>query len=460
MSNNPENRLEIRKAAWGAGQTWVDVTAIVRGMVARGESSIPASVYVFGDPLIGSIKTLRIEFIGGGRQGFATAQEGSVLQFPVLAGAKVTKPDPELGKGRPKHPPEKPEVPEVAQLFGGKKPPDGFRWRSTGKVLGKGGQAEVVEVEDKQNPTAGRFALKTLVPRKQGQALQRFKTEIGAIKSLSHPNILGILDYSDNADFPYYVMELVEGAVSLREAIENESCPYKGDALKAVDFFLQIAEAIKACETVKVVHRDLSPGNILIAPDTSIRVIDFGVCQMEGAKPITLDGESVGTHDYMAPECESWAEGEATNQTDLYSAGKLLWSAITGLTTFSHEELVFTTRSMSKMFPDRPETFHLHSLFEKTTRRLPADRFANATDAIQEAKKVRKLILGGYPPLELLAEWICPICGVGKQGQTGDPYGNSSVALFWYQCDYCGYVLTRSRADRARTNLERRKTLN
>jgi eukaryotic-like serine/threonine-protein kinase len=339
--------------------------------------------------------------------------------------------------------------------------PEAFRWLPTGgKQLGKGGQGEVLEVFDRDNVNGGKYALKVLRPNKPKAALQRFKTEIEAIMALSHPNIIRIVDFSDKADFPYYVMELVEGAVSLKAHIEKDTCPIKGDAGRAIEFFIELAGVIKACESKGIVHRDLSPGNILIAPSGAIKVIDFGVCQMEGHLPVTLAGESVGTHDYMAPECESWAEGDFTSKTDLYSAGKLLWSAVTGQTAFSHEYLVFNTVSMPKMFPDKPETFHLHIIFEGTTRHSPQDRFASVDVAIEEALGVRYRILNRYPPIELIVDGICPMCGVRSTQPSVDPYTNQQQVQQWYQCQYCGYRFTRfAREDLARKNLDRRKTL-
>jgi serine/threonine protein kinase len=243
--------------------------------------------------------------------------------------------------------------------------------------------------------------------------------------------------------------------------MEKGKNPYQGDALQAVDFFIQLAEAIRACEAAKakVVHRDLSPGNVIIAPNGSIKVIDFGVCWIEGAAGVTMDDESVGTHNYMAPECESGAEGDITSKTDLYSVGKLLWTAVTGQRAYARERAVFDGKSMKMMLPDKPDTFHLHALFEQTIRNSPTDRFPNAAAAIQEAKRIRYLISNHYPPLELLADGMCPTCGAENLKRIPDPYNQNVYSLSWFECEYCGHRFPCTKDDVARKRLIARKNL-
>jgi len=101
-------------------------------------------------------------------------------------------------------------------------------------------------------------------------------------------------------------MELVPGAVSLKTLIESGNNSFYRDPLKSLSFFRKLLEVVIECDkNLKVVHRDLSPANVLILPDETIRVIDFGICQIEGAEPISLIVEGFGTIDYMAPECGS-----------------------------------------------------------------------------------------------------------------------------------------------------------
>lgn len=340
--------------------------------------------------------------------------------------------------------------------------PDSLRWKADGQTLGSGGQAVVVSVIDKEGKHSGRYALKGLSPGKPEKAYERFAREVEAIKALRHPNVVRIIDHSEKADpFQFYVMEYIEGAKPLKKFITSKENPFHGDALRSLRFFIQLASAIHAWEEAKIVHRDLSPANILILPNGDIKVIDFGVCQIEDAETITLVDEGVGSQNYMAPECEAGAAGEVKSTADLYSAGKLLWSAITSQMAFSREKPAFATKSLREVFPERPFTWHLHHIFEKTIRHESKDRVKNAEAAIALARRVEFLILGGYTPIELL-DAQCPMCGWGRMsGFDGSHmvFGNPNPAgIAALRCDYCGFCFAiDKRIDKA--TLDKRNNL-
>ena len=230
--------------------------------------------------------------------------------------------------------------------------------------------------------------------------------------------------------------------------------------MKSLDLFTQIVEVIRECEAIGIVHRDLSPANILIVPDESIKVIDFGICQIEEATRITLTDEGVGTPYYLAPECEPGAEGEISSSSDLYSAGKILWSAITNLMALARESPVFNAKSMESIFPDHPQTWHLHHIFEKTIRHKPVDRWKDAKEALGDCTIIRLVIARGYPPLELTTEF-CPVCGMGTldsaEGRTvfANPLPSGISAM---QCSDCGYCFAVNRG-KGREKIEARKKL-
>jgi serine/threonine protein kinase len=258
-------------------------------------------------------------------------------------------------------------------------------------------------------------------------------------------------------------MEYVAEAQTLRAVMRSETNPFYGNPLKALGLFQQITEALLACEenTPPIVHRDLSPANVLILPDDSAQLIDFGLCHIEGKERVTLTDEGVGTINYMAPECESGAEGKVGVHSDLYAAGKILWSAITGQMAFSRERPAFTSKSMQTMFPQEPTTWHLHHIFEKTIRHNWQDRWLSAKDALHCAREVRFLIESSYPPLEIIGP-KCPICGVGKLGKFEGDYlvfGNPNPdGILSQQCSYCGICFARDVRKQAQ-NLDARKSL-
>lgn len=324
--------------------------------------------------------------------------------------------------------------------------PESLRWKPTGQTLGTGGQATVFVVVDGNGELQGEYALKSLAPDRPKQAYERLHREITALTKLDHPYIIRVLDHSPpGAAFHYYVMEYHPGAKPLLKLLEGKSDenPFHADVFASLTLFIQLAEVIDACDRCdpKIIHRDLSPGNVLILPDQTIRVIDFGICQIDGATPITLLDEGLGTRNYAAPECETGGTHEITARSDVYSAGKILWSAITGQRAFAREEAVFNAKSMYNVFRHLPETWHLHHVFEKSIRRDPSDRWS-ASSALAQAKRLCAIIRAGYPPLETMGE-ACPLCGIGAlrpfEGSHtvfGNPNPGSLESL---QCNYCFY---------------------
>ncbi len=330
--------------------------------------------------------------------------------------------------------------------------PKDLRWEPTGTTLGEGGQAQVFLVKDKNGNFDGVWALKALKRNEPGPAYERFYREVRAIKKLQHPNIIKIVDSSSPGDkFQFYVMEHIDEARPLEKVIKtknNKNNPYYGNPIRSLLLFEQICSALIACEkcSPKIIHRDLSPSNILVnKQDLTIKIIDFGLCQIQGHERITLIDEGVGTVNYMAPECESGSDDIIIGiGADLYSAGKILWATITGLEAFSRENPVFNTKSMLRMFPDNPKTWHLHHIFEKTIRHDQRNRWGLATTAEANARRVRSLIESGYPPLEEIGP-RCPMCGVGELSNfegSHNVFGNPNPnGIDSRQCTYCGICL-------------------
>lgn len=322
--------------------------------------------------------------------------------------------------------------------------PQSLRWRADGHTLGSGGQATVVSVVDATGELPGRYALKSLSAGKPSKAYARFAREVDAMKAVDHPRVARIFDHSSPSDsFQFYVMEFIEGARPLKKLIGTTANPFQRNALRSIRFFKQLATAIAAWEDAGIVHRDLSPANVLILPDDDIKVIDFGICQIEGAETVTLVDEGVGSQNYMAPECESGAGGEAKTWSDIYSAGKLLWTAVTNVMAFSREQPAFTTKALSTVLPENPDTWHLQRIFEKTIRHKASDRLLNADAAIQFAQRVEEVISGGFPPIEVISVGQCPTCGWGQLTEMGDGwqvYHNPIPSGYGaYKCDFCGW---------------------
>jgi len=338
--------------------------------------------------------------------------------------------------------------------------PNDLRWEATGRTLGSGGQATVIQVFDKNDASKKTYALKGLSHNKPEKAYKRFAKEIDAIKQIDHPFIIKIIDYSDpKSDFQYYVMEEIPNSKCLNKLLQTNKNPFFGNAIKAITFFMDIMDALSACMTAQIIHRDLSPSNVLITDNHQIKIIDFDLCQIQDSSRITLIDEGVGTQIYMAPEYEAGIESNISIASDIYSAGKLLWSAIANQFAFAREESVFKEKSMSKIFIDKPETYHLHHIFEKSIRYNAKERWQSPYSALMDSKNILNIIRSGYPPLEEIKN-ICPVCGFKKTENysLSDAVYGDLRKVKANRCKYCGYIYHFDPSI-ARNNLHKREEL-
>ena len=342
--------------------------------------------------------------------------------------------------------------------------PEEVPWRLTGEELGSGGQGVVQVVIPKNQPDGPKCALKTLNKSDSPQAIARFNREISVIKGMNHPAIVRVFDHSKvGDDFQYYVMEYHKGARSLAEVISSQPNDYHGNLRFSLYLFRQIISAIGACEAFdpQIVHRDISPKNILVLPNWTIRVIDFGICQIEGGTMITLSDEGFGTRYYASPECEDGDDSKIGVNSDLYSAAKVLWSAVTSKQAFPREIPAFTNRSMKEEFPAYSEVWHLTHIFEKTIRTKPEDRVQSTAEVFELIREVRHKFDGGFPPLEEI-EFGCPSCGWKclSNFESGYLYFKNPPQenISYLKCNMCGFAFVRD-TSLLRKNIKEREDL-
>ena len=172
---------------------------------------------------------------------------------------------------------------------------------------------------------------------------------------------------------------------------------------------------------------------------------------------ITLTDEGVGARDYTAPECESGSDDRPVGiHSDLYSAAKVLWSAITSQKAFAREQPVFRHRSMREMFPSQTETWHLIRIFEKTIRENPENRFSTTRRVLDLIHETRFLVQGGYPPLEDAGR-RCPSCGCTELTDLPDAQlmymrSMSTQKASSLMCKYCGLLSCATRRSWRKTS--------
>ena len=192
--------------------------------------------------------------------------------------------------------------------------------------LAVGGSAEVWRAHDVQ--LEREVAVKRLHPHllPDEASRRRLAAEARAAASLSHPVIVDVYDVDATGEAPALIMELVDGE-SLSARIDRDG-PL--DARDAAAVTADVAEALYHAHQRGVIHRDVKPGNVLIAKDGRTRLVDFGIAHSlaEASERLTVTGTVIGTLRAMAPE--QLAAGEITPRTDLYGLGVVLHEALTG----------------------------------------------------------------------------------------------------------------------------------
>ncbi|MGE0707781.1 MAG: protein kinase [Planctomycetota bacterium] len=229
-------------------------------------------------------------------------------------------------------------------------------------------------------------ALKVLLDPGQTHASERFRREVAIVARLSHEHILPVLDVGAVNGLPFLVMPYVPGE-SLRERMKRGGPLDPRDAAEVV---ARIARAVAHAHELGVLHRDIKPGNVLIHPGTGEPLlIDFGAARLEGAQRLTLTGASLGTPGYMAPE--QAAGEEATERTDVYGLGALLYALLSGKAPFEGATAanIYTailTRGPTPLSEsaDAAIPAGLEAIVMRCLARSPADRFPSAV-ALAEA---------------------------------------------------------------------------
>src|SRR5438477_7978622 len=156
--------------------------------------------------------------------------------------------------------------------------------------------------------------------------LKRFEQEFRAASRLDHPNIVRALDYGDNGQSPYLVMEFVEGE-SLGQKLERDGKMPEAEAIRIV---AQVAQGLHRAHKQNLIHRDVKPDNILVRSDGVAKLADLGlVKEADTDLNLTRTGRGLGTPHFMAPEQFRNAKG-ADIRCDVYSLGATLYMMLTG----------------------------------------------------------------------------------------------------------------------------------
>ena len=187
------------------------------------------------------------------------------------------------------------------------------------RLLGRGGMASVWLGHDRvlDRPVAIKVLSDTIAS--DPEFLSRFRREAKVAAGLSHPNLVGVYDYAEGDERPYLVMEFVPGD----DLGSRLSRGLPVDCRKLAE---ELLDAVAHIHAVGIIHRDIKPHNIVITPDGTAKLIDFGIALPRDATSLTQTGLILGTRRYAAPEV---MEGlPATERSDLYSCGVVLRSCL------------------------------------------------------------------------------------------------------------------------------------
>jgi serine/threonine-protein kinase len=224
-------------------------------------------------------------------------------------------------------------------------------------------------------------AVKVLRPEygRDPDFVARFRMEAQAVASLSSPNIVGVHDFGMDPAGPFIVMDYVDGedlATLLRR-----TGPLTG--ARSARIAAEVARGLAAAHARGIVHRDIKPGNILLAQDGRVQVTDFGIARAIAEAQMTLPGTTLGSVQYMSPE---QARGEtATERSDIYSLGVVLFEMLAGRRPFEGDSAA--SIAMARLSPPvpMPSAFRsgippvLEAICRKAMAIDPGERFPTAS---------------------------------------------------------------------------------
>ncbi len=248
------------------------------------------------------------------------------------------------------------------------------RYRLEG-VLGRGGMSSVYWAHD--SVLERDVAVKVLHEQLSGDPdhVERFRREARAIASLSHPNIVTVVDRGQVDGSEFIVFELVRG-LNLKDFLGGRT---DLPVAQALGLALQAARGLSFAHEHGVIHRDVKPQNVLVNDEGVAKVTDFGIARSAVEDGLTQTGTILGTSDYLSPE--QAVGGHVDERTDQYSLGVLLYELLTGSPPYSAETPVAVAmRHVHDPVPSvrdrRPDvSLRVDALIQRTMAKNPDDRY-------------------------------------------------------------------------------------
>ena len=221
--------------------------------------------------------------------------------------------------------------------------------------------------------------------------IQRFRAEARHAASLAHPGIATVYDYGETAEVAYLVMELVPGQTLSELLVEQPDLP----TATRLSILSQTAEALHAAHRAGVIHRDVKPANLIVGPNGTVKVTDFGIARAIGAASLTDAGQVFGTAHYMSPEQATG--NQVTSASDIYSLGVVAYEMFAGRRPFEAETpLAVSTAHIHSPVPPLPPGVP-EAVADLIRESLAKDPAARPASAEVFALRVRREMRDGLP---------------------------------------------------------------
>ncbi|MFL5734178.1 MAG: protein kinase domain-containing protein [Chloroflexia bacterium] len=278
-------------------------------------------------------------------------------------------------------------------------------------LLGRGGMAAVYRANDTVLNRA--VAIKVLDPSLavDPRAVERFRREAVTAANLEHPSIVRVFDVQQEGSLHYIAMRYVQGT-TLREILRDNG-PLPLDAI--INIVKPVASALHYAHQHGVIHRDVKPGNILVEPDGTVLLTDFGIARAADASQsaLTATGQVMGTADYLAPE--QITGRPAGPRSDVYSLGVVLYEMLTGVTPFAGET---TASILYRQVHDNPVPLRsvnprlpveLQPVVDRALAKNPALRYSDPMDLATELQEAARWLPPGSPWMASRGQQTVPV---------------------------------------------------
>ncbi|MGL4990390.1 MAG: Stk1 family PASTA domain-containing Ser/Thr kinase [Sarcina sp.] len=264
----------------------------------------------------------------------------------------------------------------------------GDRYKLIGKV-GEGGMAVVYKATDLKlnRPVALKILKETF--KENDEIIKKFKAEAMAVAMLSNPNIVNVLDVGTQDGINYIVMEFVEGTTLKDIIVEKGKLPVD----VAIRIAIKVSTALECAHKNNIVHRDIKPHNILVTPDGTVKVTDFGIAKSMDSSTLAHTNTIIGSAHYFSPEQAKG--GYMDYKTDIYSLGIVMYEMLTGKVPFDGDtpvtvalkhiqEPVVPPKDLNPEIPD-----NLNKLILKCLEKDPERRYKTAKEVTAELDSIK-----------------------------------------------------------------------